>query len=348
MEWKSADLLPENGNQQIFHNAKHQNIRKGNSVSVKSAAKKAGIKPAPKESLAHNIRKYWPYYIMALPGFIYFLLFRYIPMAGSVIAFENYSVFKGVFSSPWVGLANFKRLLNYPDFIRILRNTMVLGFIKTVLIFPIPVLLALMINEVQNIHVKKTIQTAIYIPYFISWVIVGGLVFDIFGTGGLFNVIRNFLGMDTLLAMQKESWFRPIYAISAIWKESGWGTVVYLAAISGIDPSLYESAAMDGATRFQRTRYVTAPLLVPTVLTMFLLQIGGFLELGFEHVFNLLTPMTYSVGDIFDTYVYRIGILQGQYSFTTAVGLFQSVVGLILVVVFNKLANRFSDDGGLW
>ena len=151
-----------------------------------------------------------------------------------------------------------------------------------------------------------------------------------------------------MLSMQKESWFRPVYILSSIWKDAGWGTVVYLAAISGIDLALYESAAIDGASRFARMRYITFPLLIPTILTLFLLNIGSFLELGFEQVFNLLTPMTYSVGDIFDTYVYRVGIQQAQYSFTTAVGLFQSTIGLIMVVTFNKLANKFSDDGGLW
>lgn len=303
---------------------------------------------AKKDSLANNVRKYWPYYVMVIPGLVYFIAFKYIPMLGSVIAFQDYSVFKGIFGSDWVGLKNFSELFNYSDFRRIFSNTLILGLLKTVVLFPIPVILSLMINEVQNIHVKKAIQTAIYIPYFLSWVIVGGLVFDIFGVGGLFNNIREFLGMDMLLAMQKESWFRPIYVISSIWKESGWGTVVYLAAISGIDQSLYESAAMDGASRFQRMRYISLPLLIPTVLTLFLLNIGSFLELGFEQVYNLLTPMTYSVGDIFDTYVYRVGIQQAQYSFTTAVGLFQSIIGLILVVIFNKLANKFTDDGGLW
>jgi putative aldouronate transport system permease protein len=148
--------------------------------------------------------------------------------------------------------------------------------------------------------------------------------------------------------MQKASWFRPVYVISSIWKDAGWGTVVYLAAISGIDPSLYESAAIDGASRFNRIRYITFPLLVPTVLTLFLLNIGSFLELGFDQVFNLITPMTYNVGDIFDTYVYRVGIQKAQYSFTTAVGMFQSVIGLFLVITFNKLANKFSENGGLW
>ena len=304
--------------------------------------------PKSKASLAGNIRKYWPYYLMVLPGVIYFLVFKYIPMMGSVIAFQDYSVFKGLLDSEWVGLKHFKALINYPDFRRIFTNTLVLGLCKTVLIFPIPVVLSLMLNEIKNLRLKKTIQTAVYIPYFLSWVIVGGLIFDIFGVGGLFNNIRNSLGLNNLLAMQKESWFRPIYIISSIWKDAGWGTGVYLAAISGIDPALYESAAMDGASRFARMKYITFPLLVPTILTLFLLNIGSFLELGFEQVFNLLTPMTYSVGDIFDTYVYRVGIQQAQYSFTTAVGLFQSTIGLIMVVTFNKLANKFSDDGGLW
>ena len=311
------------------------------------AAARAGL-PKSKTNLIQNMKKYWPYYVMVLPGVIFFLAFKYIPMLGSVIAFQDYSVFKGILDSNWFELKHFKALVTYPDFRRIFTNTLVLGLCKTVLIFPIPVILSLMLNEVKNLKLKKAIQTAVYIPYFLSWVIVGGLVFDIFGVGGLFNNIRNFFGLDTVLSMQKESWFRPVYILSSIWKDAGWGTVVYLAAISGIDLALYESAAIDGASRFARMRYITFPLLIPTILTLFLLNIGSFLELGFEQVFNLLTPMTYSVGDIFDTYVYRVGIQQAQYSFTTAVGLFQSTIGLIMVVTFNKLANKFSDDGGLW
>lgn len=299
------------------------------------------------ETWSHNIKKYWPYYLMVLPGLIYFIIFKFIPMLGSVIAFQDYNVVGGIFKSSWVGLKHFKTLFEYQDFKRILTNTIILGFYKTILIFPIPIILSLMLNEIHGLKLKKSIQTAIYIPYFISWVIVGGLIFDIFGVGGLFNNIRELLGMESILVMQKESWFRPIYIISSIWKESGWGTVVYLAAISGIDPSLYESAAMDGASRFQRMRHITFPLLIPTIVTLFLLNIGNFLELGFDQVFNLQTPMTYSVSDIFDTYVYRVGIQQAQYSFTTAVGLFQSVVGLALVLIFNKLSQKTS-EGGLW
>ncbi len=301
-----------------------------------------------KVSLKANFMRYWPYYVLVLPGVLYLLFFNYIPMMGSIIAFQKYSVFKGILKSPWVGLENFRNLFRYPDFLRILANTMLYGLIKTILIFPVPVILSLMINDIRHYRLKKAVQTAVYIPHFLSWVIVGSLIFDVFGVGGLFNVIRNALGMDTVLAMQKESWFVPIYIFSSIWKEAGWGTVVYLAALSGIDPGIYEAAEIDGASRFQRMINITLPMLVPTMLTLFLLGIGKFLEIGFEQNYNLLTPMTQTVGDVFDTYVYRVGILNGQYSSTTAVGVFQAVVGLILVTVFNRIANRATDDGGLW
>lgn len=302
-----------------------------------------------KEGLRANFKKFWPYYIMVIPGLIYLIVFKYIPLLGSVIAFQDYSVFKGIFKSEFVGLKHFIDLISYADFKRIFSNTLVLGVLRLLFTFPIPVILALFINEINNKYLKKSVQTAIYIPYFLSWVVVGGLVFDILGSGGIFNNIREFFGMKSALWMQKESSFRLVYVISSIWKDAGWGTVVYLAAISGIDPALYEAAAMDGASRFQRMTRVTFPLLVPTIITIFLLNIGSFLELGFDQVYNLMTPMTYSVADIFDTYVYRVGILQAQYSFTTAVGLFQSVIGLILVVTFNKLANKVSGgEGGLW
>lgn len=295
-----------------------------------------------------NIRKYWPYYVMVIPGVIYLILFRYIPMLGSTIAFQDYSVFTGITRSPWVGLKNFEQLFAYSDFKRIFSNTLILGLYKIVFTFPVPVLLALMLNEVQSKALKKTIQTAVYIPYFLSWVIVAELVFDFLGMSGIFNRIRMMMNLRPLLVMQQSRYFRMVYVISSIWKEAGWGTVVYMAAIGGIDSSLYEAALIDGANRWQRMTRITFPLLVPTVVTLLLLNIGSFMELGFEHVFSLLTPMTYSTGDIFDTYVYRVGILQAQYSVTTAVGLFQSVIGLILVVVFNRISKAVTEDGGLW
>ncbi len=296
----------------------------------------------------YNIRRYWPLYLMTLPGLAFLIIFKYIPMLGCVIAFQDYNVFKGIFQSEWVGLKHFKALFNYYDFWKILKNTLILGLSRTILTFPIPLALSLMMNEVRSLKLKKGIQTAMYIPHFLSWVIVGGLVFDFFGIGGLFNKIRELFGLSPLLAMQKESWFRPIFLLSSVWKESGWSTIVYLAAMSGIDPSLYESAQMDGASRFQMMKNITLPLIIPTAMTLFLLGIGGFLELGFDHAYNLMTPMTQNVADIFDTYVYRVGIQRAQYSSSTAIGMFQSVVGLILVVTFNKLSKKYTEDGGLW
>ncbi|RTE06698.1 ABC transporter permease [Paenibacillus whitsoniae] len=293
------------------------------------------------------MKVYWPLYVMALPGIAFLLIFKYVPLAGSVIAFKDYSVFKGFIDSPWVGLANFNKLFDYPDFNRVFTNTMILGLLRIVIVFPIPIVLAIMLNEIRKSALKKGIQTALYLPHFLSWVIVAGIVFDFFSLQGLYNIITGWFGHERSLIMQESAYFRPVYVLTSIWRDAGWGTVVYMAAISAIDPQLYESAMMDGASRYKQIRLVTFPLLLPTVLVLFLLEIGNFLDLGFDQVFNLLTPMTYSVGDILDTYVFRTGIQQAQYSFATTVGLFQSVIGFVLVYLFNRLSKKVS-DGGLW
>ncbi|MGG1517166.1 ABC transporter permease subunit [Paenibacillus oryzisoli] len=297
--------------------------------------------------LWHNMRKYWPLYLMAVPGTAFILIFKYIPLTGSLIAFQDYSVFKGFADSPWVGFKHFQTLLHYADFNRVFTNTLILGMLKTLFVFPVPIVLALMINEVRKAALKKGIQTALYIPHFLSWVIVAGIAFDLFAVSGLFNIVMGWFGHEPVLAMQESAYFRPIYVLTGLWRDAGWGTVVYMAAISSIDPQLYESAMMDGASKFKMMRHVTFPLLLPTILVLFLLEIGNFMELGFDHVYNLLTPMTYSAGDILDTYVFRTGIQQAQYSFATAVGLFQSIIGFILVYTFNRLSRKVS-DGGLW
>ncbi|WP_240941320.1 ABC transporter permease subunit [Paenibacillus sp. HB172176] len=294
-----------------------------------------------------NMLRYWPLYIMAIPGVIFLVIFKYIPLAGSVIAFQDYNVFQGFLHSPWVGFKHFQALIDYAGFRRVFVNTFVLGVLKTVFVFPVPVLLALMINEVRKALLKKGIQTALYIPHFLSWVIVAGITFDLFAIGGLYNVVMGWFGHAPVLIMQDSDYFRPIYVLTGLWKDAGWGTVVYMAAISSIDPQLYESAMMDGASRFKQIRHITFPLLLPTVVILFLLEIGNFMELGFEHVYNLLTPMTYDKGDILDTYVFRTGIQQAQYSFATAVGLFQAVIGFVLVYTFNRVSKKVS-DGGLW
>jgi len=297
--------------------------------------------------LAFNMRKYWPLYVMAFPGTMFFILFKYIPIGGSVIAFQDYSVFKGITGSPWVGFKHFIYLLEYPDFYRVLRNTLIFGFLKVTIMFMVPLILALMINEIRHSLLKKGIQTSLYIPHFLSWVIIAGIAFEMTSLSGLVNTIRDWFGLEPMLFMQMESYFRPMYVLTGLWKDAGWGTIIYLAAISSIDPEIYESAVVDGASRFKQMIHITFPMLLSTAAILFLLDIGNFMELGFEHVYNLLTPMTYSVGDIFDTYVFRTGIQQARYSFATAVGMFQAVVGLTLVIVFNRLSRKVS-GGGLW
>ncbi|MDF2922497.1 MAG: binding-protein-dependent transport system inner rane component [Paenibacillaceae bacterium] len=300
-----------------------------------------------KKGGVHHLRLCWPLYVMVIPGIAFLLVFKYIPLGGSLIAFQDYSVFKGFTQSPWVGFKHFETLLHYPEFTRVFGNTLILGALKLLLVFPVPIILALFINEVRLAGLKKGIQTALYIPHFLSWVIVAGIAFDFFGLTGLFNIIIGWFGYDPVLVMQESAYFRIIYVFTSVWRDAGWGTVVYMAAISSIDPQLYESAMMDGASKFKQILHITLPLLLPTILVLFLLDIGNFMDLGFDHVYNLLTPMTYSVGDIMDTYVFRTGIQQAQYSFATAVGLFQAVIGFTLVYTFNRISRKVS-DGGLW
>jgi len=284
-------------------------------------------------------------YLLALPGIIWLIMFRLVPIAGSIIAFQDYSVFRGIAGSPWVGLKHFRNLFAYGEFYTILRNTLVLGLYTVIFLFPIPIIVALMINEVKNHALKRSTQTLLYLPHFFSYVIISGFFFSLLGSGGLFNQIRQFIGLDTKLIIQHREYFRTIVTMAAIYRDTGWGTIVYLAAISGINPELYEAAIIDGASRFRRVISITIPSIMPTVLVLLLLRIGEFLNLGFDRIYQFLTPMTYSVGDIFDTYVYRVGIAGARYSQTTAVGLFQSLIGLILILGFNSIVKRIKGDG---
>lgn len=293
-----------------------------------------------------NMRKYWMLYVMILPGIIYYLVFKYLPLAGSVIAFQDYQIFKGMLSSSWVGMDNFKFIFTYRDFYTVLRNTATIALYQLVFGFPAPIILALLFNEVRKMLAKRVMQSLFYLPHFLSWVVVGGIVFELLSSQGVINMVRGWFGLDTILFMQEQQYFRTIVVISGIWKDVGWGTIIYLAAIAGINPSLYEAAVMDGANRWKQTIYITLPTMFPTILVLFLLNIGNFLELGFDQIYNLLTPMTYSVGDIIETYVYRAGVLQGQYSVTTAIGLFQSVIGFALLWIFNRMARK--TEQGLW
>ncbi len=297
--------------------------------------------------IARAFKRQWPLYLMVLPGVAFFILFKYIPLAGSVIAFMDYKLTRGIFGSAWVGFKHFQSFFAYQDLRRVFWNTLVIATYNLVLVFPVPILLALLLNEIRNVYFKKLVQTFSYIPHFFSWVIIAGLTFDILSSTGIVNSVRNVLGMETILFMQRAAYFRGIVVTTEIWKEAGWASIIILAAISNINTEFYEAAIMDGAGKWKQAVWITVPLLLPTIVILFLLRVGNFLDIGFEHIYNLLTPMTYSVGDILDTYVYRVGILEAQYSLTTAIGLFQSVIGFLMVYVCNRLSRRYL-DGGLW
>lgn len=297
--------------------------------------------------VARTLKRQWPLYVMVLPGVAFFILFKFIPLAGSVIAFMDYKLTRGIFGSAWVGFKHFQNFFAYQDLRRVFWNTIVIATYNLVLVFPVPIVLALLLNEIRNAYFKKIVQTFSYIPHFFSWVIIAGLTFDILSSTGIVNSVRNALGLDTILFMQRAHYFRGIVVITEIWKEAGWASIIVLAAISNINTEYYEAARMDGAGKWKQAVWITFPLLLPTIVVLFLLRVGNFLDIGFEHIYNLLTPMTFSVGDILDTYVYRVGILEAQYSLTTAIGLFQSIIGFLLVFVCNKLSRRYL-DGGLW
>ncbi len=298
------------------------------------------------ERTLNHYKRHWMLYAMLVPGIIWLILFRFIPISGSIIAFKDYQIFRGVFASPWVGFKHFERLFQYDAFYRVLKNTLLLALYNTIFFFPVPILLAIAINEVPNILIKRSIQTVLYIPHFLSWVIVAGLFMQILGQRGIVNLALTALGYKPILFVQKEAFFRPIVVLAGIWRDMGWGTIIYLAAISGINPALYEAAMVDGASRWQQIRHITFPTILPTALVLLLLRVGRFMNLGFDRVYNFLTPLTFSVGDIFDTFVFRVGVIGGQYSFTTAIGLFQSLVGLLMIIGFNKLSKKVT--GGLW
>ncbi|WJH37437.1 ABC transporter permease subunit [Paenibacillus aurantius] len=306
----------------------------------------AGTAKSVQNRYLANMRKHWMLYVMIVPGLLYFLIFKYVPLAGSVIAFQNYQIFKGITGSSWVGLDNFRYLMTYQDFYLVLRNTATIALYHLVFGFPAPIILALLFNEVRRMFFKRVVQSLFYLPHFLSWVVVGGIVFELLSNQGIANMVRGWFGLEPVLFMQQQQYFRTIVVLSAIWKDVGWGTIIYLAAIAGINPNLYEAAVMDGASRWKQTIHITLPTMFPTILVLFLLNIGNFLELGFDQIYNLLTPMTYSVGDIIETYVYRAGVLQGQYSVTTAIGLFQSVIGFMLLWIFNRMARK--TEQGLW
>lgn len=285
--------------------------------------------------------KHWQIYSMILPGILFFVVFKYIPLSGSIIAFQDYNVFKGMWSSPFVGWKHFNNLFTYPEFFRVLKNTLLISLYQLAFQFPAPIILALLLNEVRKLVFKKTLQTVLYLPHFLSWVIVGGMVINFLSpSSGMINIFLEKLGFERIFFLQEPAYFRSIIVVSGMWKEIGWGTIIYLAALAGVNPELYEAAEVDGAGRFRQVVSITIPSILPTIMVLLLLQIGNILDLGFEQIYMLLNPLVREVGDVFDTYIYRVGLLGAQFSYTTAIGVFKSVVGFILIIGANQLSRR--------
>lgn len=302
---------------------------------------------------ARSIRNVWTdlkrdkyLYLLALPGLVFFFIFKYIPMYGIVIAFQNYSPFTGILRSSWVGFEHFQRFFSEPDFMMLLRNTMAINFMKLLLFFPLPILLAVLLNELRSSGYKKFIQTIIYMPHFLSWVIICGLTFMLFATGeGFFNNVLGALGFGKIDVLTNPNAFWGMITVQTVWKEAGWGTIIFLAAIAGVDTQLYEAAKIDGANRLHQIWHVTLPAIRSVIVILLILRLGEIMDVGFEQIFLMYNGAVSNVAEVFDTYVYRVGIQQGQFSYSTAVGLFKSVIGLAMVVISNKLAKRFGEDG---
>ncbi|WP_376778684.1 ABC transporter permease [Phytoactinopolyspora halotolerans] len=285
-------------------------------------------------------------YLMILPGAVYFLIFKYLPMGGLAIAFQDYRPFLGFSGSEWVGFDHFIRLFTEDTFFLLLRNTLTISFLLLVFAFPVPIILALLINEVRLRFVKRSVQTIIYLPHFMSWVIIVSLFYVMLTTdGGSINNVIVAAGGEPISFLTDPAWLRPMYVMQEIWRNAGWGTIIYLAAITTVDTQLYESAAIDGAGRLRQAWHITLPAIRPTIIVLLILNIGDFLELGFEHMFLVMNSLNREVGEIFDTYVYNTGIVNGQFSYAAAVGMFKGIVGLILVVLANRLARRFGEEG---
>lgn len=285
-------------------------------------------------------------YLLALPGIVFFILFKYVPLWGILISFQDYSPYQGMWASPWIGFEHYIRFFSNPDFLILFRNTMAINLLSLIFFFPLPILLSVMMNELRGNKFRKTIQSIVYLPHFLSWVIIVGITFLLLSTGeGIVNQLLVAAGLNKIDFLTNPNYFWVLLTVQSIWKDAGWGTVLFLAAMAGIDPQLNEAAKIDGAGRLRQIWHITLPGIRSVVVILLILRIGHIMDVGFEQVFLMMNGAVSEVADVFDTYVYRLGIKQGQLSFSTAVGVFKSFVGLILVIGANNLAKKFGEDG---
>ncbi|MDG8506059.1 ABC transporter permease subunit [Streptococcus pneumoniae] len=303
------------------------------------------LKKSKIQLTVEHIQKYWILYLMMIPATVLLILFTYGPMYGIIMAFQDFTVFKGYTGSPFVGLKYFQRLFSDPLFYRLFKNTFMVGVLDFLFSFPAPLIFALILNEVRKVRFKSVVQSISYLPHFIPLVVMVGIIFELFGSYGIINSLLSSLGMEPISFFTKSEWFLPLYIGSGVWKTIGWGSIIYMGALTNIDSTLYEAADMDGANRWHKMWHVTLPSLRPTVVTLFILNAGGIMQVGFEKVFLMSSPATYEVSDVLSTYVYRQGILNSDFSYSAAVGLFNNIVALLFVLLANKIAKKLGEEG---
>lgn len=290
-----------------------------------------------------QIRRNYDLYLLLIPGLVFLVIFKYTPIYGLVIAFQNFNIFKGIGGSEWVGFQQFARLFHSADFGLIMANTLLISLYKIVFLFPIPIIIAVLLNEVGRMWFKRSIQTIIYLPHFLSWVVIAGLFVNILSPStGIVNSIIGWFGGEPVNFFMDNHYFRSLLVATAGWKETGWNAIIFIAAIAGLDPELYEAAKLDGASRVRQMFHITLPGISTTIVLMLILRIGGVLEAGTEQILLMYNPTVYDTGDVIGTYIYRMGLTSMEYSFSTAVGLFESVIGFILVVGGNQLSKRIT------
>lgn len=309
---------------------------------VGSLKKPKAAKP-PKHKTKWNLKSNWDLHFMLIPGVLLTIVFCYIPMAGIVIAFQDFKPWLGFSGSEWVGLDNFTRFFSNPSSVNVIFNTLEIAVLKIVFGLIIPIIFALQLNEIRVSMVKKSVQTMVYLPHFLSWVILAGILKDVLSVdGGIINRMIEALGGDPIFFFGNGSWFRVAVIVSHIWKEFGFSTIVYLAALTSVDLSLYDAAMIDGAGRWKQIKNVTLPSIMPIIVVMTTLSLGNVLNAGFDQIYNMYTPMVYKSADIIDTFVYRAAIVKADMSYGAAVGLFKSIISLILIVTSYKLADKFA------
>lgn len=306
-----------------------------------------GVKPKTKSKgdFFKKLNQYKYLYLLMLPGVLYFIVFKYVPMWGVLIAFKNYQPFSGFWASEWVGFQHFQSFFSNPDFYKLLKNTLILSAYNLIFFFPAPIILALLMNEIRRNFYKRIVQSMLYVPHFVSMVIVASITYVFLTTeGGLINSFLVQMTGKKIDFLSDPHWFRPLIILQVIWKECGWGTIIFLAALAGVEVEQYEAAIVDGANRFQQLVNITLPAIKTTIIILLVLRMGNVLDNGFEQIYLMTNSLNRDVADVFDTYVYNMGITQGSFSYSTAVGLFKSLIGIVLIQSSNFLAKKLADS----